>query len=487
MTPRIRGLLTLAALAAAAGGGYWLGTRGLATTLDALRRSPLVGSSATSVLPAIADPPSRPAEPVVYYRHPDGTPRYSLGPETTADGRRYVPVYANEDVRFDGESTTAAPPAPAGRRILYYRNPMGLPDVSPAPKKDGMGMDYLPVYEGEATDDSGTVTISPERVQRSGVRTERVGRRIVTRPVVVPGSVSIDEGRVKAVTLRAEGFIEELFVNRTGQSVKSGQPLFRVYMPQLQSAQVDLLLVRGESARSAADGQRLIDGAAQKLRNLGVPDSFIRMVAESRTNIRTIDWPSPMSGIVLEKRVVDGQRVMPGDELYRIADLSTVWVIAQVPEHDIASVKTGDRATVTFRAYPGEDRQGKVAFIYPDLKPETRTARIRIELPNADGRLRADMYADVALRDAGDLEPVIAVPDSAVIENGQRRVVLVARGEGRFEPRPVKTGRRGEGYVEITRGVKADEEVVTAATFLIDAESNLKAALRGFQAPAAMP
>ncbi len=460
MTPIIRVFLALAALGAVAGGGYWMGTGGLAT----------------------AAPPSPPAGPVVYYRHPDGTPQYSLGPATTADGRPYVAVQASEDVRFDGDPTAAAAPAPAGRRILYYRNPMGLPDVSPAPKKDWMGMDYLPVYEGEETDDRGTVTISPERVQRSGVRTEPVVRRVVSRPVLVPGSVRIDEGRVKVVTLRAEGFIEELFVGRTGQFVKSGQPLFRVYMPQLQSAQVDLLLVRGESARSAADRQRLIEGAAQKLRNLGVSDDFIRTVTERRTNIRTIDWPSPMSGIVLEKRVVDGQRVMAGDELYRIADLSTVWVIAQVPEHDLASVKVGDPATVTFRAYPGEGRPGKVAFIYPDLKPETRTARIRIELPNPDGRLRADMYADVSLRAAGSLEPVIAVPDSAVIEDGQRRIVIVARGEGRFEPRPVTIGRRGKDHVEITEGLEAGEAVVTAATFLIDAESNLKAALRGFQA-----
>ena len=486
---RITGaILVIATVAAAAAGGHWAGRAGLAMPDGMFADMPFVsfvGRWTGGAPRASAEASTRSARQVIYYRDPDGQPSYSSEPRSTSSGRAYLPVHADEDVSFDPVAATAA--APAARRLLYYRNPMGLPDVSPTPKKDSMGMDYLPVYEGEEPDDSGTVTISPERVQRSGVRTEVVGRRIVSRPVRVPGAVRLDEGRIKVVTLRSEGFIEELFVNRTGQPVRAGQPLFRVYMPQLQAAQVDLLLVGGESTRSLAEQQRLIQGASQKLRNLGVPESFIRTVTATRTNIRTIDWPSPMSGIVLEKRIVDGQRAMPGDELYRIADLTTIWVIADVPEHDLASIGIGDRASVTFRTYPGEVREGTVAFIYPDVKPETRTARVRIELPNADGRLRADMYADVTITDARNPTPVVAVPDDALIESGARRVVLVARGKGRFEPRPVTTGRQGSGYVEIMQGIEAGEEVVTGATFLIDAESNLKAALRSFVAPEPKP
>jgi membrane fusion protein, copper/silver efflux system len=171
---------------------------------------------------------------------------------------------------------------------------------------------------------------------------------------------------------------------------------------------------------------------------------------------------------------------MPGDELYRIADHSHVWIIADVAEGDLAAIKVGTRATVTVRAYMAQPIEGVVTFIYPVLKAETRTARVRIEVPNPDRRLKIDMYADVVFQASAEEGPVIAVPTSAVIDSGTRQVVLIAKGEGRFEPRPVKLGRRGEGYVEVLEGVSKGEEVVTSATFLIDAESNLKAALQAF-------
>jgi Cu(I)/Ag(I) efflux system membrane fusion protein len=171
---------------------------------------------------------------------------------------------------------------------------------------------------------------------------------------------------------------------------------------------------------------------------------------------------------------------MAGEELYRIADLSQVWVIADVAEADLAAIKIGISASVIFRAYPTQPVEGLVTFIYPEVRPETRTVRVRIELPNPDGRLKADMYADVVFQAGADEAPVIAIPTSAVIDSGARQVVLVARGEGRFEPRPVKLGRRGDGYIEVMEGLKEGEEVVTAATFLIDAESNLRAALKAF-------
>jgi Cu(I)/Ag(I) efflux system membrane fusion protein len=483
MKPVARISVTLAVILAAGVAGYWLG-QNAPDILDHLAPEAsheMEGSS----FPAPARPPT---SSVIYYRDPDGKPFYSAQPKLATNGRPYVPVYSDQDVTFDNEPTDAASPGMStAKRILYYRHPMGLPDISPVPRKDNMGMDYLPVYEDGMPDDNGTVTISPERIQRSGVRTETVERRIISRPLLAPAVVRVDESRVKVVALRGEGFIEELFVNRTGEPIKAGQPLFRVYMPQLQQAQVDLLLAIDEPGRAAAAQQRLIQGASQKLRNLGVPESFIKSVIEARANIRTIDWPSPITGIVLEKRIVEGQRAMPGDELYRVADLSSVWVIAEVPEYDLAGVRVGDPVSVTFRAYPGETRSGKVAFIYPDLNPETRTARIRIELPNPDSRLRVDMYAEVDVRSAANGTRVVAVPDSALIESGKRQIVLISRGAGRFEPRAVTVGRRGEGYVEITAGVKEGEEVVTAATFLIDAESNLKAALRSFVAPEAKP
>jgi Cu(I)/Ag(I) efflux system membrane fusion protein len=352
---------------------------------------------------------------------------------------------------------------------------MGLPDTSPVPKKDWMGMDYIPVYEGEAQADDNTVKVSLDKVQRSGVRTEAVEARVVVRPIRAVGTLMHDESRLTAVTVRSEGFIEALFVNKTGQHVHAGEPLFRIYSPEIQKAQIDLLYGGGS-------GQ---DGGIQRLRNLGVPESHISAVQQSHKNLRTVDWLAPVSGDVIEKRVINGQHVRAGDELYRIADHSQLWIMADVAEADLPAIKIGTRAKVTVRAYAAEPIEGEVTFIYPELRTETRTARVRIEVPNPDGRLKIDMYADVVFEAGTSEQPAIAVPASAVIDSGTRQVVLVAKGEGRFEPRAVKLGRRGDGYVEVLGGIEKGEEVVTAATFLIDAESNLRAALQAFTQPEA--
>jgi len=224
------------------------------------------------------------------------------------------------------------------------------------------------------------------------------------------------------------------------------------------------------------------DWVEQRLRNFGVPESHVRDVLAGK-NPMSLIWPSPASGDVIGKNIINGQKVKAGDELYRIADHSHVWVIADVAESDLRLVKIGTRATITVRAYVAQPIEGEVTFIYPELKAETRTARVRIEVPNPDGRLKVDMYADVVFQTGVDQTPVIAVPTSALIDSGNRQVVLIAKGEGRFEPRLVKPGRRGDGYTEILEGVNEGEEAVTSATFLIDAESNLKAALQAFEQP----
>jgi Cu(I)/Ag(I) efflux system membrane fusion protein len=231
---------------------------------------------------------------------------------------------------------------------------------------------------------------------------------------------------------------------------------------------------------AGSDADRSLEGAKQRLRNLGVPERRINEVRETGANPRTIDWPAPSDGTVVGKRVINGQRVLAGEELYRIADLSHVWVMADVAEAELSTVRTGTRATVTFRAYPMRPIEGEVTFVYPELRAETRTARVRIEVANLESLLKTDMYADVVFHAGTDVEPAVVAPASAIIDSGNRQVVLIAKGEGRFEPRPVKLGRRGDDYVEILEGLSKGEEVVTAATFLIDAESNLRAALRAF-------
>ena len=357
-------------------------------------------------------------------------------------------------------------------KVLYYRNPMGLPDTSPVPKKDSMGMDYIPVYEDEGSTDPSIVKVSIEKVQRAGVKTAAVEMRVLSEPLRVPGSVQMDERRERSITMRAEGFIEEVYAGTTGQHVKAGEPLFRIYSPQIIQAQVDYRL-------AASQGER--ERGARRLRNYGVPEAHIAALPKKGDLPLSLDWPSPVDGVLMTKNVVVGARVMPGDELYRLADVSWVWVIADVPEQDIGRIKIGDPATITVRALPGETFTGKVTFILPELKDETRTAQVRIELPNPGHRLLHRMYADVAIETASEI-PVLAVPASAIMNGGERQVAIIEMGEGRFKPQEVRLGRRGGDYFEVLEGLSAGQKVVTRANFLIDAESNLQAALTALTA-----
>ncbi|MEZ5829284.1 MAG: efflux RND transporter periplasmic adaptor subunit [Hyphomicrobiales bacterium] len=392
-------------------------------------------------------------------------------------GHRSEPASMPATAEHAGHSETSGS-GEKGRQILYYRNPMGLADTSPVPKKDSMGMDYIPVYADEA-DDRGTVKVSLAKVQRSGVKTETVGPMELSREVRGVGTVEHDEATLSIVTVRSDGYIEDLFVDKTGQHVMAGEPMFRFYSPQIQLAQVDLLVSLRAQGRPGAD--REVEGSIQKLRNLDVPRKRIDEVIKTKENPRTLDWPSPATGHVITKNVIKGQFVKAGDELFRIADTSHVWVVADVAEADIADIAVGTPVTVTLRAFPNSPREGKVTFIYPHImKMETRTVSVRIELPNPDGQILPGMYADVVFHPGADDPKVMAVPSSAVIDSGARKVVLVAKGEGRFEPREVKIGRRGVDHVQILEGLSEGDEVVTSATFLIDSESNLKAALEAF-------
>jgi len=374
-------------------------------------------------------------------------------------------------------------PAKAERKILYYRNPMGLPDRSPSPKKDSMGMEYIPVYADEATDNS--VYLSPGKVQRSGVKTETVGNRAISRAVRSAGIVEHDESLLTSITVRSDGYVEDLFVDKTGQSVKKGDALFRFYSPQIQLAQVDFLVAMRSQGRRVG---RNVEGAIQRLRNLGVPEDRMQEMRRTKENPRTLNWPSPTTGLVTKKSVINGQFVEAGDELFRIADHSHMWVIAEVAEADIGDIAVGTPATVTLRAFPNAPQNVEVDFIYPAMrKLETRTVPVRIVLPNEDGRIKPGMYADVVFRPDAKQAPVTAVPASAIIDSGTRKIVLIAKGGGRFEPHDVKIGRTGNGYVEVLDGVKKGDEVVTAATFLIDSESNLRAALRNLDHEELMP
>ena len=363
------------------------------------------------------------------------------------------------------------------RRIKFYRNPMGLPDTSPAPKKDSMGMDYIPVYDDENAND-GTVRISLGKIQKTGVRSEPVEKRVLNVPVRAPGTIELDERRASIVSFRFEGFVESVENVTTGQHVHKGQPLMRVYSPALSSAAAEYLSALNVKADGGVSIQGL-KGARRRLENLGMPEKAIADIERTREISLSVPWLAPQDGEILERAAVNGMRAAPGAVLFRIADHQVVWAIADIAERDLGLISIGQKVSVRPRAYPNRIFSGEVALIYPHLNAQTRTARIRIELPNPDGLLRPDMYADIEIA-TGTEAPVLTVPDSAVIDSGERQVVLLDKGEGRFEPRAVKLGRRGDGRVEIKEGVTEDDKVVVTANFLIDAESNLKAALQGF-------
>jgi Cu(I)/Ag(I) efflux system membrane fusion protein len=410
----------------------------------------------------------------LYYQDPDGKPFYAAAPRKTADGRDYKPVLQDAP---DATASSAPPPAPKGdHRVLYYRNPMGLADTSPKPKKDSMGMDYLPVYADESSqnDPPGTVRVSPGRLQTLGVRTETaVMRPASARTVSATGTLQFDERHLATVTTKVSGWIEHLAVAATGDPVRQGQVLAEIYSPELVASEEEYLVAaRMGGAMSAA--------AMQRLHALDIPDDEIERLRRTGRSSRRIAVMAPADGVVIEKPIQQGMRVEAGEALYRTADLSSVWLIAQVQERDLGAIATGARAAASFVAFPGRSFDGTVDFVYPSLSPETRTARVRIVMPNPDGVLLAAMYANVQIGTAAGTQPILSVPDSAVLDSGSRQIVLLARDAGRFEPRPVRLGIRGDDWVQVVDGLKPGDQVVVGANFLIDAESNLRAALQGF-------
>ncbi|MFA7306387.1 MAG: efflux RND transporter periplasmic adaptor subunit [Hyphomicrobium sp.] len=475
----LKGLASVAAILAAAAAGLWAGQTGM------LKLPMTTPAAMTEVHPAASGP-------VIYYRDPNGKAFYSLTPRNTDSGQAYVPVLASEDVSFGPKAKAVAQvaDAPGGaKKIKFYRNPMGLPDTSPTPKKDSMGMDYIPVFEGEESDD-GAVKVSPGKIQRTGVETVVVGRHHITRTIQAPGTVAIDERRVAVVAPKFDGYVVKVGEATTGTHVKEGDVLATVFGQAILDQAARLLIeqnsgfTRGDDAFTppGLKGPGGVVGASRRLQNLGVTQDFIDQVKHGRSVPDTFTIRAPISGDVLERNWSDGQGFKAGDVGFRIVDHSMVWMMADVAEGDIALVRAGQRVKVMTRAYPGRTFQGRVTVVYPHLMKETRTAQVRIELPNPDMALLPDMYGNVEIATGGSGD-ALSVLASAVIDSGNRQVVLMDLGNGRYEPRDIKLGRTGDGFREVVSGLSEGDKVVVNGNFLIDAESNLQSALKGFDAP----
>ena len=331
------------------------------------------------------------------------------------------------------------------------------------------------------------VQIDPRRQQLIGVRTAPAERRTLTTQIRAAGTVRYDETRLADVNVKVAGWIEELHVDYTGQAVEAGQALFTIYSPELLTTQQEYLLALESRAQlresQIADARvyadRLVQAARRRLELWDLPPDAIQALENEREPRRTMLFRSPVSGFVIEKHVVRGQHVTAGMSLYTVADLSEVWVEADLYEEEAPLVREGAQATITLDAYPEERFYGRAVYIYPYVEERTRTVRVRFAFPNARGRLKPGMYANVVL-DVVFGEGVV-VPTNAVLDSGDQQHVFVAQGEGYFDPRPVVVGRRLGETIEILEGLEGGELVATSATFFIDSESQLRAALQGFE------
>jgi Cu(I)/Ag(I) efflux system membrane fusion protein len=330
----------------------------------------------------------------------------------------------------------------------------------------------------------GAVMVSAERQQLIGLKTGVAEHRSIERTIRTVGVVEFDERRLADVNVKIEGWIEHLLVNFTGERVKKGQPLLTLYSPELVSTQEEYLqALRAKERLSAsrfpdiaASADTLAAASRRRLQYWDISDEDIAGLERTRAPRKTLTLHSPIDGVVIERLAYRGKKVMSGETLYKVADLSIVWVLGDIYEYEVPAVRLGQPATITLASYPGEVFRGKVSYIYPVLEAKTRTVKVRFEFPNTrEWKLKPQMYANVELK--SPLGRRLVVPDEAVLDSGTQQLVFIDKGQGTFEPRDVKVGVRVDGYTEILTGLSAGEQVVTSANFLIDSESQLKTAI----------
>ncbi len=341
-----------------------------------------------------------------------------------------------------------------------------------------------PQQEQAAEEEPPTIEIPTEKQQMIGVKTVEVSVRPLSKVIRTVGLIEYDERRLATVNTKFEGWVEKLYVDYNGKYVKKGEPLADMYSPELVATQQEFInLVKwagqGRDVKSEQVGKMLIkdadvmiEAAKQRLRLWDISEAQIKKIGETGKPIRTLTLYSPVSGYVVQKTALKGMKVMPGEKLFDLADLSTLWVIADIYESELAMVKPGERAKISLSYFPDKEFSSRVDYVYPSISGTTRSAKVRFEIPNYGGRLKPQMYTNIEVKI--DLGKRLSIPDEAVMDTGTRQVVYVDRGEGNFEPREVSLGVRAEGMREVVKGLKAGEKVASSATFLIDSEAQLK-------------
>jgi len=343
-------------------------------------------------------------------------------------------------------------------------------------KKQGVKMTEIP---------SEAVYVSPERQQISGVRYGRVEYRNLERIIRTVGRMEFDEKKISSINPKIGGWIDELYVDYTGKMVRKGQPLLSIYSPELVSAQEEVLLaLKAKKILSASPisdvaegGDRLLQGARRRLLLWDITPKQLETLEQTGEIKKHMVLYSPVDGFVMEKMAFKGMSIMPGAALFKIGDLSTIWVIADIYEFELPFIKIGDKAQISLAYFPGETFEGTATYIYPSLDPKTRTAKVRFDLPNPEFKLKPEMWANVELKIP--LGRKLVVPEDAVMDSGTMQMVFIDRGQGHFESRHIEVGSRVQGYYEVLSGLREGEKVVTSANFLIDSESKLSGAMGG--------
>lgn len=411
-----------------------------------------------------------PMKPEVHFDHPGKSPFMDM---------QLLPKYAEE---------APATAASTERKVLFWFDPMHPQYRSDRPgKSPDCGMDMVPKYaEGEPVSSAGSVPtglsvvrIPLERRQQIGVTTGKVTRRQIAGATETNGVIAEDEGRLNSVSAKFSGYIEKLLVDRTGQPVRRGQALLTVYSPELVATERELLLAAenarrlqgSSSAGAASDAGSLLAATRQRLRLWDISESQIDRIEKKGEISKTLTLYSPASGVVLKKDAVAGMAITPGMALYTIADLSSVWVLADVYQSEMGSVAKGNPAEITASFLTGETFRGRVDFVYPTLSEETRTIKVRVVVPNPKGSLKPGMFVRVSLQ--GRQRDVLSLPRSALVDTGDRQIAFVEQSAGVYAPRLVKTGASGKEFVEVLSGLAEGETIVTSANFLIDSESRI--------------
>ena len=364
------------------------------------------------------------------------------------------------------------------RTVAYWRAPMNPEEIYDQPGKSAMGMDLVPVYEDELVGGV-DIFIDPVTQQNMGIRTAAVAQEPLARTIRTYGHVTYDETRTVQVSPKSSGWIETLHVDFTGKSVTKGEPLFEIYAPELVTAQEEYLVAFQSAERLPRDSRTgLLASARRRLQYFDIADSEIEALESTGQVRKSLVIRSPASGVVIEKRAEEGSHVKAGTTIYRIADLSRVWVEAHIYEYELPWVREGQSAEMTIPYWPGNVRSGKVTYVYPYLRPQTRDVRLRLEFDNSDLRLKPDMYVDIHLKTQSD-EQGLLIPSEAVLRSGERNVVFVVKGDGKFTPREVTLGLSTDGgMIQTLAGLAPGDVVVTSGQFLLDSESKLQEAVQ---------